>query len=269
MPGNDPITNFVNSLVNDLENLPVNKFGKGLQALYPTKWYSNPPPDDRLKPKFHAKGLRQGIIQQTDAWANSNKQPSPYRLNFIYNPSDIEVGYSIDPSVLPSTMLTEAQAAATAFYPGMTTVSFALLFDRTYECWDGGLHGGKAGSSIYSRLGVYADIGAFERLTGSSMADGRQNNMLAIPQIMIFGGGTLHPGLSYVGFINSGQVSYTHFSRHMVPVRAALQVSATILIGNTVGSALTDSTASNAGLDDTQWVPSASTDVPTDSSTGS
>lgn len=222
---------------------------KGLQAYLAHGQNENPPPDPRLVRHPWLKGLRRGRMQQTYDWVrNVNTQAAgnplgdlqsrvnrlakvqnnkPYAVNFIYNPSDIQISYGIDSSVLPSTQLTAAQLAASAVYPGMTSISFSLLFDRTFECYDPTYRGTPLGET-----GVYTDIGAFEYMVGINNINVAQGNMLQVPIVVIFGGGSNgKPGLSYVGFITSAGVDYTHFTETMVPMRASLGIQMTQLIG--------------------------------------
>lgn len=231
--------------------------------------YENPPPDPRLN-SILTRGaqsgfpqLRQGLMQQSAAWykatgQNGNgdlatvmaAQPYPFRLNFNYNPSDITVTYALDPNITMPSQLTPSQLAATMIMPGQTQYAFNLLFDRAYECWDGG----QLGLSNIRDYGVYIDIAFFERVTGVTVSDGNggatRQNMIPVPVVVLSGGGTettagdpssMTPylGLGFVGYVTSATVTYTHFTSRMIPVRCSLSVTMQEMIGVSVSQALT------------------------------
>lgn len=208
--------------------------------------YINRAADPRLNSILAKTGspLRLGIIQQTDEVASANGQIWPYAVRFMFNPAVINVSYSVATGVLPPNQLTTDQLAATAIYPGSTSIGFSLFFDRTYEVNYGP---GQRNPTDLRRIGVYHDINALERLvgvrnkasyTGVIGPDGKPvgdskdllGNMLMIPVYVIFGGGA-GIGLAYVGFLTSMNVTYTLFSQDMVPTRATVDLQMTQLMG--------------------------------------
>jgi hypothetical protein len=221
------------------------------------KYYINPPADARLisiLSKTNSQ-LKRGIIQQTDDMA-SGDQKFPFACEFIFNPGEIDVSYSLDQTQTPPGDLTPAQLAATAFYAGTTQISFSLLFDRTYECY----YPPRAGVIDISDVGCYIDIAMLEYITGVRAAftenavnlddgtgtgtnttaptGGGLGNMLYVPAYVIFGGGNgdaseaAVPGLSYVGFITDMQVNYAMFTERMVPSRCGVSITMQQLVGN-------------------------------------
>ena len=247
----------------------------GLQAMLDSGSRFNPPADPRLHSHPWMRGLLRGRMQQTSDYVQSLVQglalnggvnqrlknlgakrgARPYGVNFVYNPSQVSVSYGIDSSVLPSNQLTPAQLAANAVYPGMTSLSFSLLFDRTYEC---------GGMDDLSAVGAYIDIGAFERMVGAMDPDtGQYSNMKMVPVVVVFGGGKKdtaaagQTGLSYVGFINSASVTYGHFTESMVPMRAELDVTMTLLIGANVKQALDPANRTALTIADTTYADAA------------
>lgn len=211
--------------------------------------YINRPPDPRLNSiiKKMGLGLKLGIVQQTDEASRGNNQTHPYACRFHFNPPAISVAYSVATGVLPANQLTVDQLAASAIYPGQTSVSFGLLFDRTYEVAYGP---GQTNPQDLRKIGVYHDIEALERVVGvkqkwsytdqttnpdgTAKSEGKtdvQGNMLMLPVYLIFGGGPANSGLAFVGFFTSMNVTYTLFSQNMVPTRATVELGFQQLVG--------------------------------------
>jgi hypothetical protein len=227
--------------------------------------YINPPTDRRLNSILDkiSSPLRQGIIQQTDdlvtpggasaSDGTSLNQPYPYACRFMFNPPDFEVGYNVNTDVLPLGQMTPAQTAGKSFYAGQTSISFSLLFDRTYEVAYG--PGGSYQDDL-RKIGVYADVAALEAVVGVrsvSTASGSNagvlkdgsgktllGNMTLVPVYIVFGGGIdrvtgdVTVGMGFVAFITSMRVSYGLFSSSMVPTRASVVIGATQLVGQDV-----------------------------------
>ena len=167
-------------------------------------------------------------------------------MNFLYNPSTIQESRGLDTNngVLPSW-------ARNPDDPGRyntslnTAINFSLLFDRTYELWDA-----KYRHTLGGVFGVRADVEAFYNLMGinsfvsqsKSAIVGKtdipgdfqgqadvvvQGPMQMIPSYLSFG---YHSSgsLEYFGYISSFNVTYTHFTQKMVPVRCAVDVTFTV-----------------------------------------
>jgi hypothetical protein len=242
--------------------------GPGLQSLIPPNptdpsEYINPKVDPRLNSILAKRDspLQLGMIQQTDDViqpGSGSPQKYPYACRFMFNPNVITVSYQVAEGVTPPSQLTADQLAATAIYPGQTSIGFSLLFDRTYEV--------AYGPSPYNprdlrKIGVYRDINALEAVVGARYSSGvatnsgstdlevekgasrgagadvsgaLTGNMLMIPVHIIFGGGRLaggNAGMAYVGTITSLVVNYTLFSQNMVPMRAVVDIGMQQIIG--------------------------------------
>lgn len=215
----------------------VSTGGVGLQGKFNggnIQEYINPPADSRLNSILHKTGspLRQGIIQQTDDMV-TGPQKYPYACRFMFNPTTLDVGYATDESVFDPSKLTPDQAAAVALVPGKTSLSFSLLFDRTYE-----VAYGPSGSvpRDLRNIGVYADIAALENVVGArynfaTKADAVIQPMGIRPCYFVFGGGAGNVGLTFIGAIVQMQVTYSSFSERMVPVRAGVQLQVVQFLG--------------------------------------
>lgn len=159
-----------------------------------------------------------------------------YKVNFLYNPSTIVESRSIDLNnqVLPDYARVPGDSGdyQTALN---TTVSFSLLFDRTFEVWDSKYQLDERGT-----FGCSVDTNAFFNLTGINQKQlvpgvrgGKSSNMViqgpmaAVPIDLYFGFGS-PGGLHYFGIVSSMGITYTHFSQQMVPVRCAVDIGFTM-----------------------------------------
>jgi hypothetical protein len=148
------------------------------------------------------------------------------------------------------------------------TVSFQLYFDRTYELTYGGNYGGGPNdptvigvqADIYQFMqftGVTAVLGssaaAQAQNVGGAVANSADNGtaelvtsggiMMMIPSYVFFGNalsqiengagnvnlGALASQLNYYGFISEWSPTYTHWTSNMVPIRASISVTFTML----------------------------------------
>jgi hypothetical protein len=238
------------------KTVAVNR-GQGLQSSRisnPSKSssYINQTADSRLNSILKKTGspLVTGVISQTDDMV-AGDQKFPFACRFLFNPGQIDVGYSIDEGQIDPSNLTAAALKGAAILPGTTQLSFSLLFDRTYEV----AYGPQKGLKDLRDVGCYEDIWALESVTrarlnfastikdaktGGSIAVGpEQGNMYATPVYVIFGGGDgsantkAASGLGFVAYITSMQVSYALFSQRMVPMRCGVQLTCQQLVGQT------------------------------------
>jgi hypothetical protein len=190
---------------------------------------------------------------------NTLSKASPPSIRFLFNPSTVEASYQI----------TDATAQAAIIYPVTTNgpqpvlrvplqqqIGFTIMFDRTYEV-NGAL------SSDVNQLGVDVDIRCVKQFTGmfsqvyAGTGSGNGNNPFVDPTSgqTVQGGnvnttngsgtglaqgimqmalayvyfGAPGKGLQYYGYIDSWDVQYTHFAANMVPMRAVVDISFTLL----------------------------------------
>ncbi|MCZ0981859.1 hypothetical protein O1L60_31105 [Streptomyces diastatochromogenes] len=123
---------------------------------------------------------------------------------------------------------------------GIGTLSFDLLFDRTYEMYGGTqgvITGAQNRDDVASYKGVIADVEALYNVTGAYdvTAQGRKATVLRAmqpnPCYFFFGGSASGAGLlannqlSYYGTVAGLNVAYTHFSREMIPQRCGLSIT--------------------------------------------
>jgi hypothetical protein len=154
-------------------------------------------------------------------------------VQFLYNPSEISASYSIQ-FYGAAIQFPNVNDTATLRTGLSQTVNFTLLFDRTYAFWDN-----KGGD--LAEIGVDVDVRQLKQFTGmfiqsqnQAQATGGKNAALSqgimgrIDSYVVFSGSIKH-GLIYYGFISSWDVTYTHFSNKMIPMRCSVDVSFTLL----------------------------------------
>jgi len=184
-----------------------------------------------------------------------------HRVNFMYNPQTVNVNHALQMGY----SLTAAPEASPTTGPGAMYgfggLDVGLLFDRTYELWDGSKENTLAG-----RFGVYVDVMAFyiylgiirteveQDPAGGGMNRGGAGSGMTFPGSIPEGPGgggarrtadrhvwsSVFPNsymfpvpsylyigdkLRYYGRPSGFNVQYTHWSRHMVPQRAVINLS--------------------------------------------
>jgi hypothetical protein len=110
-------------------------------------------------------GLFRGYIESSSTATGGQKSPTnpqgSYSLSFLYNPSTVSVSHSLSASdqMYPPYLRSAADTGIPLRTSG-GTVGFSLLFDRTYEVWDG-----RVGDLAHD-LGVLLDVHVLYGLTG-------------------------------------------------------------------------------------------------------
>ncbi|MET9119954.1 hypothetical protein [Streptomyces sp. NPDC004528] len=154
-----------------------------------------------------------------------------YRVDFLFNPSSISISHSASAKYTADQQSTDATYIAAG---GIGTVGFTLLFDRTYEV-------NSPGNTAGDR-GVMGDIDALYRVTGAydvtaKGAAAREIQPMQSYNCFFLFGGTVSNAISYYGYISSLNISYTHFTRMMVPQRCSVEVSVELVQrGDTSGT---------------------------------
>src|SRR5581483_6454318 len=81
-------------------------------------------------------GLTRGYMVWANAMTTGGYGSQKAALNFLYNPTTVTASYAVDGTDLSSTqMYRQPLDQATALYGMNQSVSFSLLFDRTFEMW--------------------------------------------------------------------------------------------------------------------------------------
>lgn len=235
--------------------------------------YMNPPFDPRIYALPHngaTQPIQRGylITAQTSISKNvagiANKA-----VRFLYNPSTISWSYSADLSLLPA-YARPGGGFAVSYQIG--TVSFDLLFDRTYEVWSrsaltnlipNAQDFGDVAQAVYlQRTGVMVDINAFRSLTGIlpdaelGLNTSKDIGPVLAQSFYLVLGQMAGIGLQAAeihGYISSLGIQVTHWAYDMVPTRAVVNITMQL----STKEAPPDPEADNA-LDPTQpdyWDP--------------
>lgn len=187
-------------------------------------------------------------------------------VNFLFNPSTVSTDYVIGNASIQAAMMYRVPGDnANLLAPLQQTVSWQLYFDRTFELLYGTPDGSVNDPSI---IGVQADVYQFMQFTGvtasldasaqtailgstvtsSGVTSGGM--MMMIPSWVFFGNAagqaagklagqgsipattqftSVGTQMSYYGFISEWSVTYSHWTVNMIPIRAAINVSFTML----------------------------------------
>lgn len=206
----------------------------------------------RLNPPFDARmatigapsrsKLKRGFLIHAPIPGTTNSGTKG-RIDFLYNPTTITVQHSIDPAQIgpdgqPKEMADVDQKGNMV---GIGNVSFDLLYDRTFELWDGSKK-----NSLAGKLGVYADVLAFYHFIGltspvskkelnteggligliTSIQNNNQSTFAAgypiAPARPTLAYAYVGQNLKYHGQITNLSIQYTHWNRDMIPTRAAI-----------------------------------------------
>lgn len=173
--------------------------------------------------------LHRGKIQQAVRITGMKDWNS---VNFLYNPSQVAASYALASTDQVAAQLYPQQGdTSTIRLPLNQSVSFSLLFDRTYELWDESKKSTPAGT-----YGVMVDVWAMQQLVGmnadpakvtktgasNSTSLGSSGLMMTTFCWFYFGG---RESLTYFGSIQAFDVTYTHWTQLMVPMRCAMNVT--------------------------------------------
>lgn len=216
---------------------------------------SNPPFDDRISTLSGLQSVVQGpqASQLARGYIVQDKGlgKTQYSVRFLYNPSVVQVSHSTDVANGPVTPQNYRNPLDKGDWnvPLAATVSFNVLFDRTYELWkksgaknsnDYTEGSGEAGvrvdvEALYRVVGIYQPVAVQPPTTSPSTtpanlySNGDPGPMPLTPVTVYFGGPT---SLSYRGYISGIDVQWTHFSQLMVPMRCTIGISMDLISKN-------------------------------------
>lgn len=186
----------------------------------------NPPFDPRMRrigsPLNQGTRMKRGWIQEAEGTK---------RVNFLFNPSQLDLSHSIDATVA----LSDADQAnptdpTDPFYSSSTgSLSIKLLYDRTYELFSPPKNDDLAG--LANKLGVYADVAAW--YTFLDMLDEMPTTWedTLLKRLPIYKTAYLFMGNRqvYYGWVAGISVVYSHWTQFMIPSRCAIDISMNLL----------------------------------------
>lgn len=177
-----------------------------------------------------------------------SKGNGPAFVYFLYNPSSIQASYQIQTSGANAAQMFPLSAdSAQVHVPLSQQVAFTILFDRTFELWG---TVGRAKNSEVEKIGVDVDVRALRQFCGmyvgvkagaipggaaaagigtaTGTAGGLSQGLMGMVLGYVFFAAK-GQGLSYYGYCDSWEVTYTHFTQEMIPMRCSVSVSFTLL----------------------------------------
>ncbi len=213
---------------------------------------SNPPFDKRISTLVGLQNVIQGPDVSQLVRGYMIQDPGlgrvQYSVQFLYNPSVVQVSHSTDPASAPTPQNYRNPLDKGSWnIPLATSVSFNLLFDRTYELWsrsgpvdpkDFTQGSGEAGvrvdiEALYRVVGIYQPVAVQPPTTSPNTtpsnlySNGEPGPMPLTPVTVYFGGPN---SLHYRGYVNSLDIQWTHFSQLMVPMRCTVTVSMNLMV---------------------------------------
>jgi hypothetical protein len=167
-----------------------------------------------------------------------------YALYFIFNPNEVAVSFAMSTSVAPpiyaytNTSTGTAQGTAAAAYIGNQSVSWSLIFDRTYDMWKDSTSRGVLTdvAALYNVLGTFQTQGAVPVSNPVQVVFGRNGKGDATT-----GSGQLW---GFTGFITYAVVTYGIFRYNMIPSRCEVDLTMTAAY---VGSTPSGTGGGNSG----------------------
>lgn len=196
----------------------VDKWAQGLTELNPVGTGIKPPTDK--KPAFNKKHFNHGnsnpwtgkVLRGRLRQRHSLSGGKRYGLNFLYNPSAIQVSYAGASDLHEYNDLDAAALSAQPISSASSSWNFDLLFDRMHEAW----------TDPRSR-GVMDDVEAFERVVG--IFDGQGPLRPNLVDVTFGSGNTWVNALRLLGTVTGAQISYSLFSHNMIPIRCSISIS--------------------------------------------
>lgn len=189
----------------------------------------NPPFDPRMRkigsPLNQTAKIKRGWIQSADG--------DNQKVNFLFNPSQLDLSHSIDPSMVrsPEQAAQNSNDVMDPDYPTIgSSTGVKLLYDRTYELFSAP-RSGKMGFA--NQYGVWADVAAWYVYLGLLPAypESWEDSIITDPPVLKNSYLFIGPRLVFYGWVTGINVTYSHWNMQMVPSRCAIDVSFQILPG--------------------------------------
>lgn len=208
-----------------------------------------------LNPKFHPKMLSIGsphsgskklkrgrIVTDPNSLTTNNPSGGRFGVRFMYNPISVTAAHYNNiyqnPTGIGNSSLSQLQLqSGVAVQIG--SASFSLLFDRTYEVYEG--HHGNA-----STLGVYVDVLAFYELLGITPFQQQATKIVAGNQVVSGVWASMYPTMpinnniyldifigdkmKFFGYCDNLSITYTHWSSAMIPMRCEIDIDLQFLV---------------------------------------
>lgn len=203
----------------------------------------NPRAESDFRLGYDKFGLRRGCMIRThrDASARQTRIVDPknrYKFQFLYNPAQIDFGNAAFGGVVPP-QYKNTNDNLIPMFVGQESCSFTLLLDRTQDAYEQGL----------KTRGTLDDVEALYRVINGDQ--GSQAGFLSMSGVEIHWGPSTQNGRPlqpFPCFVTSLSISHTHFTPRMCPIRTALTISASRIVGsNTSASSVFTSAQASLG----------------------
>lgn len=194
-------------------------------------------------------GLTRGYMRQYQPLPNYSRSSV---IHYQYNPSTVSSDYNIaDPSAQAALNFPNPGDTAQLAIPLSQTVSWSLMYDRTYELLgsyddSGNTKYPNAAVNDPRVIGCEADVMQFKDFTGmltnysygtastSNLSKNvnytlNQGIMQLVMAYAYFGSSGQGNNTQYFGYINEWSVQYTHFTQYNVPMRCVIAVYFTMM----------------------------------------
>lgn len=188
----------------------------------------NPPFDPRMRrigsPLNLTSKIQRGWIQ------TSEEETDQYRINFLFNPSQLDLVHSIDPNNTRLDAQTPPDDVTDPYYTSTgSSTGVKLLYDRTYELFSSPKD--PANQSFANKYGVWADVAAWYVFTGMlpDMPTDWTDSLITQPAQMRRAFLFVGPNLVYYGWVTGVNVTYSHWTQNMIPQRCSVDVGFQIL----------------------------------------
>jgi len=158
-------------------------------------------------------GQQTGPTEGAPASTNTGLTSNSYYLFFLWNPNQIQVSMSMDPTQLPPIQLAGSIPLAPNSLTGQS-VSWSLIFDRTYDI--------AYSPNPEQNRGVLRDVAALYNLVGTFQSDG--STPYLVPVEVVFGR-TSDAVWGFTGYITSFDITYGIFKHNMIPARCEVQIT--------------------------------------------
>lgn len=190
----------------------------------------------RFDPRMRGVGSplnRSGQIKR--GWIQSGPyEDTDNRVNFLFNPSSIDVTHAVDPDRTLNPKQSNPNDPTRQFKVGAgSTVSLSLLYDRTYEMFSPAKGDRR---SLANQYGVFADVSAWyyflkmiEDLPDNPNARDWSRATIKQPLNLVTSYLYVGPRMVYYGYVSSLNVTFAHWSQHMIPIRCKIDISFTVI----------------------------------------
>lgn len=186
------------------------------------------------------KKLTRGLIRK-EATGTGTGLNAKLTLHFQFNPFSINFAYATDPQVAPAEMQPESMDGVNNIVGG-ASFSLQLLFDRSAEVARGTMPDG-----------VLVDVDILDKIMG--IDDGHAISSTPVTV-------RLGPRWKLTGWITNCDITYTHFSHRMTPMRCTANVGFVALYGSDNALGAQDNGNPNPGANIAPTSGSNTTDPP-------